>query len=332
MKTGLIPISLSLLLLAGCSASKISFNVLAPAPVEISRDIKTVAIIDRSIPADEDINLIEGILTIEGKKQDEVASQIVIDGLNQRLSESDRFNIIRTNEAIKGSGTGFMFPEPLNWDEVDKLSSKYEADAILSLETFDSDFLITRGAIPGKNLMEIHAGGVAKINCGFRIYYPAGRAIVDEFLFTRSYEWESGGLSVLAAANAITARNNAIKDASFTAGVVYGERITPSWYRVSRDYFTKAKKNPYMEEGARMMQLNEWDNAIAALEKGIDSGDTKSKGRSAHNLAVVYEILGDLNAAKEWATLAWGKYREKVSREYGIIINRRIREQEAMQY
>ena len=73
-----------------------------------------------------------------------------------------------------------------------------------------------------------------------------------------------------------------------------------------------------------MMQLNEWDQAIAALERAEKSGNRKDRGRAAHNLAVVYEILGDLELAKEWTTVAWGRYREKKSRDYGYILTRRI--------
>jgi len=325
---------LSVALLGSCAPSKISFNVPAPAPVQVPGDIKTIAIIDRSVPADQELNRAEEILTIEGKEQDKIASQVVIDGLTRNLSESGRFNVIRTKETIVGSGSGFMLPEPLDWDIINKLCEEYEADAIISLETYDSDFIITNGTIPGKNLLEVYVRGVAKVDCGFRFYSPYneyGATLIDEFLYTHSMDWESGGLSVVAAVNTIMIRDRAIMDASIDAGIVYGRRITPSWYRVSRDYFTKSKKNPDLEVGARMMQLNDWDRSIAALEKAVNTGDIKSRGRAAHNLAVVHEILGDLPAALEWATVAWGTYKEKESRDYGYILNQRIREQEFLE-
>jgi hypothetical protein len=334
MRSRLFLLAAAIALLGSCAPSKISFNVPAPAPVQVPAEIKTIAIIDRSLPSDQELNQAEGILTIEGKDQDKIATQVVLDGLTRNLSGSDRFNIIRTKEAMIGSGSGFMLPGPLEWDIVSSLCEKYEADALISLETFDSDFIITNGAIPGKNLLEVYVRGVAKVDCGFRLYYPYsqyGPGIIDEFLYTHSMDWESGGMSVAAAVNTIMIRDNAIKDASFGAGVAYGQRITPSWYRVSRDYFTKSKKNPYLEEGARMMQLNDWDRSITALEKAVDNGDNKSRGRAAHNLAVVYEILGDLPVAMEWATVAWGRYQEKESREYGYILSQRIREQEYLE-
>jgi len=77
-----------------------------------------------------------------------------------------------------------------------------------------------------------------------------------------------------------------------------------------------------------MMQLNDWDKAIVDLTRATESGKTKTRGRAAHNLAVIYEILGDLQTAKEWTSEAWGRYKEKKSRDYGYILANRIIDEE----
>ena len=82
-----------------------------------------------------------------------------------------------------------------------------------------------------------------------------------------------------------------------------------------------------MAEGARMMEVNDWDRAIDALLKAVETGHFKTKGRAAHNLAVVYEILGDLDEAKRWASDAWGRFGIRKSRDYGYLLTRRINEQ-----
>jgi hypothetical protein len=76
-----------------------------------------------------------------------------------------------------------------------------------------------------------------------------------------------------------------------------------------------------------MMETNDWDRAIEALEKAVETGKIKTKGRAAHNLAIVHEIIGDLETAKKWASDAWGLYGEKRSRDYGYLLTRRINEQ-----
>ncbi|HUS86457.1 MAG TPA: DUF6340 family protein [Bacteroidales bacterium] len=332
MKRSIIYILPLTFLLLSCAASRISFDVLAPAPNYIPQSIQSIAIIDRSLPENADLNKLEGILTGEGLEQDRLSTQIVLDGLNRSLGNSSRYDVIRTTELMKGSGSGSVFPAPLSWEAVNELCQKYEVDAIVSLETYDSDFIVTSGTRPGGRLFEFYAKGVATVNCGFRMYDPVTTSIVDEFHYSHARTWDAGGLSIIAAAEALLNKNAAIREASFDAGMVYGQRITPAWFMVSRDYFRKAKNSYDLEEGARMMQLNDWDKAIAALERGVESSNRKDRGRSAHNLAVVQEILGNLEQAKEWTTVAWGRYREKKSRDYGYILTRRIQEQGILDY
>ncbi|MEZ4999626.1 MAG: hypothetical protein R2744_11395 [Bacteroidales bacterium] len=113
MKNNLLLLALSLLILSGCSASRISFDILAPSSVYVPSDIKNIAVINRSLPSDSDLNKLEGIITGEGKDQDLVASQYVIDGMKQSLQNSDRYQFEITGELMAGSGIGTIFPAPL---------------------------------------------------------------------------------------------------------------------------------------------------------------------------------------------------------------------------
>jgi hypothetical protein len=322
-----------IMLATGCAGTRhIHFNAQVPAPFSIPHHIQSLAIIDRSIPEDEDVNLLEGILTGEGLRQDKLATQIVIDGLNQSLQNSSRYQVTRTTEKMKGSGAGSTFPEPLDWDRVTELCEEYDVDALVSLETFDSDFLITHGTrTGGERGLEIYAQGVATVDCGFRMYDYRNRDIPDQYHFSHKELWEAGGNTITAAVATLLNKNEAIRRASFQAGIVYGERITPSWVRIHREYFKKSKRNPYLAEGARMMEANDWDRAIEANMTAVETGRFKTKGRACHNLAVIYEILGDLDEAKRWATDAWGRYGIRKSRNYGYILTGRINEQRLLE-
>ena len=105
-----------------------------------------------------------------------------------------------------------------------------------------------------------------------------------------------------------------------------GEDCPPTWYRVSREVLPKSKGDDVFAEGARMMEVNDWFAAKEALFQSVESGHRKTKGRAAHNLAVVCEIEGNLEEAKAWAQEAWGKYKNKDSRDYLYDLNRRINE------
>ena len=227
----------------------------------------------------------------------------------------------------------------MDWSLIDEFCSRHEVDAIIALETYDSDFIVTNGSrlVDKKigdrtiKIPEFYASGVAKVTTGFRFYDPESRSIVDQFQFSHAMDWDVGGSSIQDAIARLLNRDAALKEVSYNAGIVYGERISPVWLRVTRDYFRRAKRDPDLAEGARMMEANDWDRAIAALERAVEYGrHRKVKGRASHNLAVVHEILGNLDEAKNWAVTAWGTYRNKKSREYGYILTRRIQEQERL--
>ena len=186
-KRFLILLTFSMLVLNN-QAAEITFSILAPAPVNIPPYIKWVAIVDRSIPEDFDKNQLESILSLEGKNQDQLASQIAIGGLFEVLKNSSRYEVIRTSEAFIGSGPENKFPEPLDWTTIEELCSKYKVDAIIALETFDSDFIITNGRVDFSKLSEMsspfYAQGVATVNLGFRMYDPQEKSIIDQF-----YNW-----------------------------------------------------------------------------------------------------------------------------------------------
>ncbi len=310
----LIPVlAIAFLILA---APTMNFNVIIPARIDVPDHIKVAAMIDRTLVDDEASNVIEGVITGELIGEDKLATQILMDGVHAMLQNAATVRIKRTTEVYPG-GSPFSaaFPEPLSWEEIEALCDKYQADAIVAIEKFDSDFII----IPG-------ASQVATVKAGIRMYDPALKSIIDQYQYSHKENFGTGELSIEAAINGLISKNAAVKEASYEAGIAYGRRLSPSWYRISRKYYRKSKGDDVFAEGARMMEINDWYAAKEALLLAMDTGHRKTKGRAAHNLAVVYEIEGNLEEAKVWVQAAWGKYKNKKSKDYLYDLNRRINE------
>ncbi len=310
----LIPVlAIAFLILA---APTMNFNVIIPALIDIPDHIKVAAMIDRTLVDDDASNVIEGIITGELIGEDKLATQILMDGVHAMLQNAATISIKRTTEVYSG-GSPFSaaFPEPLSWEEIEALCDKYQADAIVAIEKFDSDFII----IPG-------ASQVVTVKAGIRMYDPALKSIIDQYQYSHKENFGTGELSIEAAINGLISKNAAVKEASYEAGIAYGRRLSPSWYRISRKYYRKSKGDDVFAEGARMMEINDWYAAKEALLLAMDTGHRKTKGRAAHNLAVVYEIEGNLEEAKVWVQAAWGKYKNKKSKDYLYDLNRRINE------
>jgi tetratricopeptide (TPR) repeat protein len=312
MKRFIVLLSFSVMIFFICGAPTISFRVLRPSLIHVPEYINSVALIDRSALPKKSNPSLESVLTGELPSGDKIASFHVLEGLNDAMQNSGRYNVIRTSESMVKNTDPEIFPDPIPWSKVSELCSEFKSDAILSLEIFDSDYIIPTNMI--------------RVIVGFRFYDPKEKRILDENIITQEMIMDSPQKSIAGIVNRLFEKDDAVRTVSFDAGVVYGERVSPSWDFIEREYFRKPKKDRYLSEGARMMEVNDWDAAIEALEKAVDSKKRKTRGRAAHNLAVVYEILGDYEQAQNWAKDAWGKYENKASKDYSYILGQRMRE------
>ena len=136
--------------------------------------------IDRTHVEDDASNVIEGVITGELIGEDKMATQILMDGVHAMLKNAATVSIKRTTEVYQG-GSPFSaaFPEPLSWEEIETLCKKYEADAIVAIEKFDTDFII----VPGVRQ-------IATVQAGIRMYDPAGKSIIDQYHY--SHQENSG--------------------------------------------------------------------------------------------------------------------------------------------
>ncbi len=305
---------ISLFILLG--APNIYFDILIPPAVDMPDNIKTIAIIDRSHSENEVLNVLEkGLMSTLSGKADRLSKNCV-EGAYDQLQSQSKIKPVITGIVEKRKGSAIDFPAPMHWIEVEQICRTHATDAVLSLEIFSRQYI----------------DNVAEVKVGFRLYDPSSKLIIDEFQYyhgigkNRPPSEGDPGLLVL---NALS-DDDAMKKASYIAGTLYGKRVSPFWIRAKRDYYKRSKRDPKMAEGARMMEINNWDAAIDAFHLAIEHGHRKTKGRAAHNLAIVYEILGDLDLAYATASDAWGKYKNRASKEYSALLKQRIYEMESL--
>lgn len=328
--------------------------VLMPAPIDIGTHINKIAVVDRTTPGDgADSKPGEGQSSRQSGLQRE-ASQKAVEGLVRTLEASPKYtNVTRSAERLTTPVSKGQWPPPLSWAEVERLAARYDSDAVLVLEAFDTDFMITDGGImsastgnqrspdggdevsrgsdrAGRDFprSRVRAGGTAGIKLGFRVYDPHLRAISDEFMFNHHARWEAEGNPLQLVVGGIIDHRMAVIDASYESGAIYGERISPLWITIERDFFTKGGRNADFNTGVRRATVNDWQAAKQAWHISVDARKRKTAGRSAYNLALMYEIEGDLDLALEWARYSYSEYRIKRARDYARKLEVRIRERQ----
>jgi len=319
--------------LASCKTQHLYLNVVEPAPVTIPKDIKKIGIINRSMSTDETraIDVIDKALSLEGANLDKEGAQESIKGLSDELLNNNRFIEVKTlNDIDFRTPKLVMFPVPLTWEIVDQICNETETDALFSLEKYDTDTHInysTRkvdiksllGSFPG---LEHRANMETIVKTGWRIYDPAGKRILDEYIYQESIVFSGSGVNPLLAAAALIGRKEAVNGVSNKAGHGYALRILPYQLRVMRDYFVKGTDN--FKIARRKAQMGKWDEAGELWKEETENRSMKVAGRATYNMAIINEINGDLDYALQWAQKAWEDYKVKLALKYVRILENRM--------
>jgi hypothetical protein len=327
---------ITVLLFSQCrSTSHVGINSMRPADITFPTYVNTLLLVDRTQFNNKMLNIAEGVLTGEMPGADKAAAQEAITALQQTLAASPRFKVIRASEILQGNSITQAFPDALAWTEVERLCSKYKTEAVVALEIFDSNFIVTNGQRRKKKTIEengvkkeievpeYYAQGVANTKIGIRLYDPKPKSIIDQQLLTKARTWEATGNNVTDAFAKLIRKTDATFAVSRMAGQDYAYKIAPMPVQLSREYYSKGKKVKAVAIGARKAQVNDWQGALNTWKNSLSTAPTKDASRLCYNMAVAYEVLGDMENAKKYAAKAYVDYGNKKARTYSSLLGHR---------
>jgi tetratricopeptide (TPR) repeat protein len=250
--------------------------------------------------------------------------------------KSERFTLKNAGGMeLKVSGTA-AFPIPLDWNEVASICGSYDGDALLVLETFDSDSRIIVGKPivrkrkrKGVKVKELRypATLIMEIQSGWRIYDVYNKNIVDENRFKEEKDFIAYGSSADNAIRNLPSKSSAIKESGIFAGRQYGFRISPMWVKVRRTYFTG--RHDDLKLAKSYVKRGDWDAAIEIWKNLVNDLNEKIARRSAYNMAIASEVRGELDMAIEWANKS-KKIGEKKARNYIKVLHIRKNNKEKL--
>ncbi len=349
MKTKSNPIrryifSLAIFLVASACSKQVHISTMRPAEITFPAHVNTILVLDRTEFDKKGWEIAEGIITGELPGEDRAGLQEALNAFQQQLMASPRFKVKRASEVLPGNSLTGAFPNPLAWSQIERLCRNYGADAVVAVEIFDTDFIVTNGKkdvtkeVVEKDgtkrqvkAVEYYAEGVGNAKIGFRLYDPKERTIADQQLFNPSNTWSATGTSLKDALAQLIQKTEATRYVSNMAGASYAAKIAPMPVQLSRFFYSKSKDTPELVQGARQAEVGQWDLAVQTWRKSLSKPtNKKDAGRLAYNLAVGYEVLGDFEKAREWASRAYVNYDNKKGRSYTSLLDQRMRDSELL--
>lgn len=328
----------AIIYLYSCATSSVGVNVLIPAEITLPSHIKTVAVINHSLPTKENEkwNIIEGIISGERIFGDREGSENCLVGLVNQLNTGPRFRAVMiSNIDIRGTGTR-DFPQPIDWNIVDGICKSVQADALIALETFDSDFNINRSTrnvtkkVEDKDVtvVEHYADMRVNVNAGWRIYDNVNKQIIDQKAFQDFKNFQAKGDNPDKAIANLPSKRDAINQSAVYAGYSFAIRISPNWRYETRQYYIR--KAEEFKKAQKYVQHNDWDMAIETWYQLSNVPDKKIGGRACFNLGIAYEMKGDFDTALLWMKKAYYDYNLKLASQYIYMLERRIQDREKL--
>lgn len=334
------------LLLSGflfsCSPTNLlTLSVTEPAPIYLPAQGKSVGVINRSLPSkqNEAIDAIDKILSVEGKDLDKEGANELVLGLQNELSKNNGFIVVKIVEETDLKSVGLsVFPAPLPWETVGKISKQHQLDYIFELSFYDTDTKIDyktttveKANVIGIKIpvIEHQATVTTLIKNGWRIYDVKNKNIVDEIGSNNVVTSVGRGINPVHAVEAVIGRKQNVLQLSNRLGADYALKTLPYKIRVSRDYYVKGTSN--FEIGKRRAQTGNWDGAAELWAKDVNNSDPKIAGRACYNMAIINEINGNLDVAADWASKAYSDYGDKIALRYLNILKNRIAKKQQLE-
>lgn len=295
------------------AVSNVNLQVIRPAEITVTSSVLKLGLVDRSHPdkKSKTLNVVEGVLSGEDAFQDRNSSVDAINGLSVGLSHSQRFSVFQISDAGLSNNNSQSFSNLLDWNLVKELCLKNNVDALVVLEFFDTDKRmrwsnetrhVTKNGVNQDEILQV-VNSTITLHVGWRIYDPASQTIIDEHQMSDSKTSQGKGLTTYEAENMLTQNSTLISELARTCGSTYALRIAPTPVMVSRSFYISGDLR--MEIAKEYITNEKYDEALKLyVEVNETAVKPKVKARAAHNIAMVYEVKGEIDLAIEWAQKA----------------------------
>ncbi|HSH20815.1 MAG TPA: DUF6340 family protein, partial [Draconibacterium sp.] len=226
--------------------------------------------------------------------------------LGELLFESGRYDfVIPENRFLDFEETAFIAKE-MSWEEIKILCETYKTDAVLSLDYLktkvfttynkNSDFDIRNSSF----INFVEAQMKISYDALFRVYDPFEEKILLRKIMRDTIYWEDADYTINELFNRFTPVKTALTETGIAIALDLSGDICPYWKNEKRTYFASGSSN--MKLATPLINSGQWEPAIELWKDIAKKTNSKSlKSKAEFNIALGYEMLGDLDSSIEWA-------------------------------
>lgn len=291
---------LTILFFSSCTTlSYTSLDILRPAKVSFDPKANNILIVNNAVVQPIDYGHKTELFN-EGTKNLKIETDSLpmfcLGALTEDVAEKEFFNNVDLHVNTVNEGSDFFTIKPLPLDSVNAMCSRYNANVLLSLDRFKVNDKITE--LYYNDTYTYYDALVARYESQWSIHYP-GKEKFETITFRDTIYWDSESAQRRKAIAGLPKRNDALVDGALYVGRNSIKRFIPYWDKADRYFFNSGNK--LLKEGMDSVLVKNWTAAISIWKKGLSKNSLSLKAKLANNIAVAYEISGDVDNAIAYA-------------------------------
>ncbi len=251
--------------------------------------------------------------------------------LGELLFESGRYDYVVPESRFLDSPKTANVAHAMSWYRVRELCHIFNTDAVLSL-----DYLKThvKTYFANESFFDPFQGGFNNaVTAGiqisfealFRVYDPEQNKILLQELVSDTLYWDDTNVSTRALFSYLTPVKKALAETGIVIALDLSDRIGVRWQPERRKYFVTG--NSEFKKANRFAEQGDWLTAVQKWEAAIEKSSSKTRlSKMQLNIALGYEILGDIDSAISWAMKSYDTMFRPLTYEYLETLRKRKNE------
>jgi hypothetical protein len=252
----------------------------------------------------------------------------LMQALGNLLYESGRFDVVIPENRFLLKDTINPYSDQMDWDEVSDLTTRFNTDAVLSLDFFKtgiSALFGTKKDINWGNMSEYSfyvADMKISYSANFRLYYPRNKDLLVSYFLSDTLDWKGDNIEIKTLFRNFTKVKDALTETGIAAAMNFAKRIAPNWNSYTRAYFSSG--NAELHQTSAMVQNNDWENAENRWLEMLEKTKSKSlRSKIEFNIALANELQGDINEAIRWGVRSYDTFYRPVTYSYLTTLKER---------
>ena len=296
-----------------------SLDVLRPAEVTFAPDANNLLIVNNTVNQPQNYGHKTELINQNAKNiniSTDSTSIFCLGALSEDMEGKDFFSSINLQPNSINTSNDFFNISNLSQGMVTNLCLDNHANAVLSLDKIKISDDLTESFLIDSNtfLAELEL----RIESSWTIHY-LNKAEVTTIQFKDTVNWESESYQRTKAMAGLPDRSDALIDGALTVGHKCANRFIPYWDKVDRYFFNSRKE--WMRKGMDSVYVKNWKSAISSWEIALKSEKSiLTRAQAANNIAIGYEITGDIDKALEYAQISLNLFGQSKNVNYDSIL------------